>query len=161
MILSIAAPPDNGLRDECIAFTEPFDAAVVKTDQITEFAIDPWNATQLATDLIKNGFKVEFIRQGFASLSPASKEFEKLIIQGKMWHPNNPVLNWMASNVAAETDAGGNIKPSKRASPEKIDGIVAIINPLALSIKAVTKKSKYEKQRLTILEVQEKNDVQS
>jgi phage terminase large subunit-like protein len=33
----------------------------------------------------------------------------------------------MASNVAVETDAAGNIKPSKKASTERIDGIVALI----------------------------------
>ena len=32
----------------------------------------------------------------------------------------------MASNVAIETDAAGNIKPSKKASTERIDGIVSL-----------------------------------
>ncbi len=45
-------------------------------------------------------------------------------------HGNNPVLRWMASNVAVETDAAGNLKPSKRKSKEKIDGIVALIMAL-------------------------------
>ena len=31
----------------------------------------------------------------------------------------------MAANVAIERDAAGNIKPSKKASTERIDGIVA------------------------------------
>lgn len=42
-----------------------------------------------------------------------------------------PVLRWMASNVAVETDAAGNLKPSKKKSPERIDGIVATIMPWA------------------------------
>lgn len=33
----------------------------------------------------------------------------------------------MASNVAIEMDAAGNIKPSKKKSTERIDGIVALI----------------------------------
>jgi phage terminase large subunit-like protein len=37
----------------------------------------------------------------------------------------HPVLRWMASNVAVETDAAGNLKPSKKKSTERIDGIVA------------------------------------
>ena len=33
----------------------------------------------------------------------------------------------MASNVAVETDAAGNLKPSKKKSTERIDGIVLAI----------------------------------
>jgi phage terminase large subunit-like protein len=33
----------------------------------------------------------------------------------------------MASNVVVETDAAGNIKPSKSKSTERIDGIVAAV----------------------------------
>ncbi len=128
---------------------------VAEKVRVTEFAIDPWNATQLATNLQKNNFKVEFVRQGFASLGPASKEFEKLIIAGKWFYQANPVLDWMIGNVAVEQDAAGNIKPSKRRSAEKIDGVIAMINPLALAIKAVAKKSKYDKQKLTILEARD------
>ncbi len=32
------------------------------------------------------------------------------------------VLRWMASNVAAETDAAGSLKPSNKKSTERIDG---------------------------------------
>ncbi len=42
-------------------------------------------------------------------------------------HGGNPVLTWMASNMACETDAAGNVKPSKSKSTERIDGIVALI----------------------------------
>jgi len=33
----------------------------------------------------------------------------------------------MASNVSVEQDAAGNLKPSKKKSVEKIDGIVAAV----------------------------------
>ena len=36
----------------------------------------------------------------------------------------------MASNVSVETDAAGNLKPSKKKSTERIDGIVATIMAL-------------------------------
>ena len=60
-------------------------------------------------------------------MSGPSKEFEKLFLEGGIAHGGHPVLNWMASNVAAEIDAAGNIKPSKKKSKERIDGIVAAI----------------------------------
>jgi phage terminase large subunit-like protein len=98
-----------------------------KIYQIKEVAIDRWNATQLTTQLAGDGFEVVPFGQGFASMSGPSKEFEKLILEERIAHGGHPVLKWMASNVAAEIDAAGNIKPSKKKSTERIDGIVASI----------------------------------
>jgi phage terminase large subunit-like protein len=67
-------------------------------------------------------------------MTSPSKEWEKLVISGKLRHGGNPVLRWMASNVAAELDAAGNIKPSKKKSTERIDGIVAGIMGLGRAL---------------------------
>jgi phage terminase large subunit-like protein len=74
------------------------------------------------------------VGQGFASLTAPSRELEKLVIGRQLRHGGNPVLRWCASNVAVETDAAGNIKPSKKRSTEKIDGIVALIMALSRMI---------------------------
>ena len=92
---------------------------------IEEIAIDPWNSTQLAIQLQGDGFEVGTVGQGFRDMSGPTKEWEKLVISGKLRHGGYPVLRWMASNVAVETDAAGNLKPSKKKSTERIDGIVA------------------------------------
>jgi phage terminase large subunit-like protein len=95
--------------------------------QIDEIAFDPWNISQLVTQLQGDGFTVVPVRQGFATLSPPTKEFEKAMLAGKLQHGNHPILRWMAGNAATEEDATGNIKPSKTKSAEKIDGIVASV----------------------------------
>lgn len=145
---------DQWAHDGFIKLTEGdvIDYDVIRADinalpfDVQEIAIDPWNATQIATDLIGDGFAVQYVRTGFISISAATKEYEKLVLAGQMRHPDNPVYNWMMNNVAVETDASGNLKPSKRRSSEKIDGVVATILALARSISAVTKKpSKYDK----------------
>jgi phage terminase large subunit-like protein len=41
---------------------------------------------------------------------------------------------WMASNVAVETDAAGNLKCSKKKSSERIDGIVAGVMALGRAL---------------------------
>jgi phage terminase large subunit-like protein len=41
-------------------------------------------------------------------------------------HPDNPVMNWCVANAVVEQDAAGNIKPSRRKSTEKIDGVMAM-----------------------------------
>ncbi|MBI4719275.1 MAG: hypothetical protein HY763_15880 [Planctomycetes bacterium] len=45
----------------------------------------------------------------------------------KQRHGGHAVLRWMASNVAVETDAADDLKPSKKKTTECIDGIVAAI----------------------------------
>lgn len=40
----------------------------------------------------------------------------------------------MASNVAVEIDAAGNLEPSKKKSTERIDGIVATVMGLGRSL---------------------------
>jgi phage terminase large subunit-like protein len=40
------------------------------------------------------------------------------------------VLRWCAANAVVEQDAAGNIKPSKRKSTERIDGVVALVMAL-------------------------------
>jgi phage terminase large subunit-like protein len=59
-----------------------------------------------------------------------TKKLEEVILAGKLAHGGHPVLRWMASNVSIEKDAADNWKPSKKKSPERIDGIVALIMAL-------------------------------
>lgn len=107
-----------------------------KVYNIREIAIDRWNATQLSTQLMGDGFEVTLFGQGFASLSAPTKHLLGLILSGKLVHDNNPVLRWQAANVAAEQDAAGNVKPSKKKSTERIDGIAALLNALGRAMVA-------------------------
>jgi phage terminase large subunit-like protein len=100
--------------------------------EIRQIAIDRWNATQLATQLSGDGLEVVMFGQGFASMSAPTKELEKLVLAGRLAHGGNEVLRWMAGNVATETDAAGNVKPSKKKSTQRIDGIVALIMALGV-----------------------------
>lgn len=95
---------------------------------VREVAFDPWNATDLVTRLQEqDGFTCVPIRQGYASLSAPTKSTEKLIASRMLHHDGHPVLRWNVSNAAVETDATGNIKLSKRASTERIDGAMALV----------------------------------
>lgn len=98
-----------------------------KRFDIREIAIDRWNATQLATQLQGDGFEIIAFGQGYKDMNAPTKELEKLVVAGLLGHQGNPVLRWMASHVAVEMDAAGNLKPSKKKSTERIDGIVAAV----------------------------------
>lgn len=134
-------PYDVWRREGHILATEgnviDYDAIRAKVNElaerfnIREVAIDRWNATQLATQLTGDGFEIVAFGQGYASMSGPAKELEKRLLGRQVLHDGNPVLRWMASNVAIEQDAAGNIKPSKARSTERIDGIVAACMALA------------------------------
>jgi phage terminase large subunit-like protein len=107
---------------------------------IREIAIDRWNATQLSTQLMGDGFEIVAHGQGYASMSAPAKEFEALVCGGELQHGGNLPLAWMASNVAIEQDAAGNIKPSKKKSTERIDGIVAAVMAVGRAVIQTTEE---------------------
>lgn len=94
---------------------------------INEIAFDRWNSSQLVTDLMNEGANMVAFGQGFASMSPAMKEFDRLIKGRQLMHPNDPVMTWAMSNVVAMKDPAGNVKPDKAKSANKIDPAVAQI----------------------------------
>lgn len=111
---------------------------------ICEIGVDRWNASQLITDLDGDGFTMVPIGMGYKDMSPGMKELYKLFLEGKITHGGNPVLRWMAGNVVAEIDAAENIKPSKKKSTEKIDGIVALIMGLDRCVRHELRGSVYD-----------------
>lgn len=127
----ITATPGN-VVDYSFICAAVQDAA--KKYDLREVAYDPWNATQTAVDLQEEGITVVELRQGYASLSEPSKEFEKLIVAAKLGHLTprgpNPVMRWMVSNVAIKRDPAGNIKPDKSSTKGRIDGVIGSIMSL-------------------------------
>ncbi|WP_345969631.1 terminase TerL endonuclease subunit [Sulfurimonas sp. HSL1-6] len=71
------------------------------------------------------------IRQGFRDISVPTYAFRDAIISRTMTHDDNPVMNWMVSNLTVVTDANGNVKPDKSKRTRKIDGCAAVINTFA------------------------------
>lgn len=104
--------------------------AIGKQYQLKALSFDRWGATKIVSDLTDMGLTVLEFGQGFASLSPPSKEMEKLVLERKIVFPDNPALSWCFSNVIVEVDAAGNVKPSKKRSKEKIDIVVSCIMAL-------------------------------
>lgn len=130
-------PYDVWIRDGLIETTEgnvvDYEAVRLRLGElgelydVQEVPIDRWNSTQLQTQLMGDGFTVVPFGQGFASMTAPTKELEKLLLGRSIRHGGHAVLRWMASNVAVDQDAAGNLKPSKARSQERIDGIVALI----------------------------------
>ena len=130
---------EGNVIDYEVILYEIQDAA--KQYDLQQLAYDKWGMTQMAQDLMKSGVDIVEIPQNHTTISPPSKEFEKLILQGKLVHYGNPVMRWMVDNVVVRTDAGGNIRPDKQQSGDKIDGIVAAIMALDRAQRMAGKKT--------------------
>jgi phage terminase large subunit-like protein len=117
---------------------------------IRQVGIDRWNATQLATQLQGDGIDVTGFGQGYGSMSSPSRALENYVLSERIRHAGNPVLSWMAANVAVQSDHQGNIKPSKAKSTERIDGIVSLVMALGLHATATTKPPEQNWDLLTI-----------
>jgi phage terminase large subunit-like protein len=91
-----------------------------------------------------DGLPVIAFGQGFASMAAPCAEFGKLVNRGTILHGGNPALRWQAGNVTVALDAAGNMKPDRRKSTEKIDGVVCCIMALARAIAAPEYRSVYE-----------------
>lgn len=107
--------------------------------EVREIAYDPWNSSQLVTDLQADGAPMATMRQGFASMSAPTKEFQRIMLEGtevepRLRHGGNPCVRWQIDNFAVEMDASGNVKPSKRNSGDKIDGVVSAIMALSRAV---------------------------
>lgn len=100
---------------------------IMERYNVKEIAFDRWNSSQLVNDLMEFGAPMVAFGMGFASINAPMKELERRYLSKEIEHPNDPVLNWAMSNVVADQDPAGNVKPAKNKSSEKIDPAVALI----------------------------------
>ena len=103
--------------------------------RVMELAYDPWNSQMLVQHLSDMGMTVVPFRQGFASMSPPTKELMRLTLEGKLAHSGHPVLRWCMDNAVVKTDPAGNIKLDKGRATEKIDLAVALVMALDRAVR--------------------------
>ena len=108
---------------------------------------DPWNAEPTRQRLENEGLSCVALRQGYATLTAPCKELERCVINGTLDHGNNPVLDWMVSNVEVQTDVNGNIRPVRpehNSGSKKIDGVMALVFMIAVAMATNDPTSIYE-----------------
>jgi len=116
-------------------FIEKFIEELGTQYNIREIAYDRWGAVQMVQNLEGMGFTIVPFGQGYKDMSPPTKELMKLVLEKKIAHGGNEVLEWMVDNIFIKTDPAGNIKPDKEKSTEKIDGAIAMIMALDRAIR--------------------------
>lgn len=91
---------------------------------------DPWQAQHMLTNLQRDNFPADEMRQTVGNMSEATKTLDALMRERRIHHPGNAVLNWMIGNVVGHFDAKDNVYPRKELPGNKIDGAVALIMAL-------------------------------
>jgi phage terminase large subunit-like protein len=106
---------------------------VFKRYDVQKLAFDRWNMRHLLPWLLRAGFSEQFVKerfvefgQGVASMSPALRDLEQVLLEGQVAHGDHPVLTMCVSHTVITLDDAGNRKPSKRKSSGRIDGLVAL-----------------------------------
>lgn len=122
------------------------DYAMIEADALTdiaslqakEIAYDPRYADQWSQRVSElSGITRVEVPPSPAVLSPAMKELEAAVYDGRFHHDGHPVLTWCMSNVLTrETSAGNYTMPDKERPENKIDAAVALFIAMARAMLA-------------------------
>jgi phage terminase large subunit-like protein len=117
----------DAIREEFLTLAAQFD--------VKQIGFDPTHATNFATQLTTKGYEMVEIRQNFASLNEGAKEFEALVMGGKIEHDGNPVMHWMVENVQVLVDNDQKIRPIQpKDRRKKVDGVLAAVFALSRAV---------------------------
>ncbi len=94
---------------------------------VEEVAYDPHNATMLVTACQQEGLPMIEFGPTVLNFSEPMKQVEALIVDRKLFHDGDPIMNWAMSNVTAKVDRKDNVFPNKERPENKIDPFVALV----------------------------------
>lgn len=128
--------PGKTIDPEAVAL---FIAELTQRYKVKGLAYDRWGMQALLKEFDRCGLQAyednekggDGLRlvpwgQGYRDMGPAVNALEYAVIERKIVHPNNPVLNWNMANAVARLDPAGNRKLDKEKARFRIDGAVAL-----------------------------------
>lgn len=95
---------------------------------------DQWNAEELSTRLADALWCERVaVRQGWVTISPLAKEFERRVCAGLVHHAGNAVMDWQVGHVQVKADHNRNIQPVKPDgnTGKSIDGVMSALDAMA------------------------------
>lgn len=117
------------------SFVAHFLREFCSENDVRKIAFDRHNMRFLKPELVRAGFTdaeledgqlFEPFGQGFVSMSPALRDLEAHLLNGRIAHGMHPVLEMCARNALVLQDAAGNRKFDKRTRTRRIDGLQAL-----------------------------------
>ena len=105
--------------------------------QVREIPFDPALSRYFATKLLDEGLPLVEIRQAPMFFTQPVIQVENLVLERKLRHDDNPIFNWMMSNVQVSVSKFSGLKhPTKAREENKIDGPVAMLMALGRAMAA-------------------------
>lgn len=102
---------------------------------------DQWNLELFRQEIDPDSQYIVEYGQNMRNLSAPTKELSSLVTSRMVRHNRNPVLRWMAGNVAIHEDSNENQRPVKSKGTERIDGIVACVMAIGMAMNAEQPKA--------------------
>jgi phage terminase large subunit-like protein len=107
-----------------------------------DIAFDQWGSLQLVGSLFNDSYPARIETKNSVNSTPPARELESRVKRARFRHDGNAALRWHAANTVVTRKVDGSLVPKKdhAESPNKIDGIEAILRSLSGWLKADPKK---------------------
>lgn len=107
----------------------------IRNYKCPEIGYDPWKGTDFRNRIMEEvnpsenerGFQMVLVRQGGQTLHEPCNDMLTYVLDGKLRHSGNPVMDWCMDNLVMKKDANFNMSPDKKRSSERIDGASALV----------------------------------
>jgi len=106
--------------------------AVNEKSTIEKIYYDKYNSTQWAIQCTEEGLPMEPFSQTIGNFNIPTKTFERLMLSGRVVLADNPITRNCLRNVELRMDFNGNVKPNKDQEKKKIDGVISMLQALAV-----------------------------
>ena len=105
---------------------------ICKQYAVREVAIDQnFGGRQAGLTAERMGLWPVLFPMQIRALSPGCKKLEELISTKRIVHDGNKCMRWNIANAVAWRDNNENIRPDKKKSIDKIDGVMALVMALS------------------------------
>ncbi len=112
---------------------EQFVRDLCERFEIRKITFDQYGSAQITSNLVGDGLPAQVMYKNAKNFTDPAKELEARVQVKRFRHTGDPVLKWNASNCVVSVGVDGSILPKKenKDSPNKIDGIDALLNGIA------------------------------
>lgn len=102
-----------------------------ETFEMREIAFDRFHAYPIVSSL-QERFPEQLadVGQTYRFLNGPAKELERLLAERRYHHGGNKVMRWMVGNCVAEVNQDDMIRPSRKKSSDKVDGVLSALMAL-------------------------------
>jgi phage terminase large subunit-like protein len=104
---------------------------VDKDCDVTKVFYDKYNASAWAVQCEEQGLPMIPFSQTIGNFNNPTREFERLMLCGKIVINDNPINRYCLRNVELRHDFNNNVKPMKDSEKKKVDGAISMLQAMA------------------------------